>query len=157
MSNKTIKIDGDRVAAEEVLAQVKVWDQVIIGHKVSDLVEKCATDVSMFDVSSQQNGVNEYKQAWEKVCPYFIDGMQISRRDIKIYASQDLAVLHCHSKVEYSALRGTLDMPWCRTTLCMQKRDNQWCVVHQHISMPVDLMTGQAIVLKDRPKLRLVV
>lgn len=157
MLDKAIKIDGNRTAAEEVLAQVKVWDQVIIGNEVSDLVDQCATDVSMFDVSTQQNGLDEYKQAWEKFSPYFIDGMQISRRDVKLYASDDLAVLHCHSKVEHSVLKGQLEMPWCRTTLCMQKRDDQWCVVHQHISMPVDLSTGQAIVLKDRPKLRLVV
>ena len=156
----SIQIDGDPIAAEEVLAQVKIWDKVIIGHEVSALVKQCANDVSMFDVSTQQNGLEEYKNAWEQFSPYFIEGTQITRRDIKIYASEELAVMHCHSKVEHEALKGKLQMPWCRTTLCMQKRDNQWCVVHQHISIPVDLTTGKAIVLqdivlKDKPKLRL--
>ena len=62
-----------------------------------------------------------------------------------------------HFKVENPILKGKLDMPWCRTTLCLQKKDDAWLVVHQHISMPVDLLTGQAIVLKNKPKLRLVV
>lgn len=152
----SIQIDGDVVAAQEVLAQVKIWDQVIIGHEVSDLVQQCASDLSVFDVSTQQNGVEEYKSAWEKFSPYFIKGTQIKRRDVKIYASEALAVLHCHSKVEHEVFKGKLQMPWCRTTLCMQKHGEQWRVVHQHISMPVDLTTGKVILLKDKPKLRLV-
>ena len=76
---------------------------------------------------------------------------------MKVYTSDDLAVIHCHSKVENSLLQGKLQMPWCRTTLCMQKKKGHWLVVHQHISMPIDMVTGKAIVLKDRPKLRLVV
>lgn len=106
----SIQIDGDLIAAEEVLAQVKIWDKVIIGHEVSALVQQCANDVSMFDVSTQQNGVEEYKSAWEKFSPYFVEGTQITRRDIKIYASEELAVMHCHSKVEHEALKGKLQI-----------------------------------------------
>jgi len=152
-----IEIDGHQDIAEEVLSQIKLWDAAIIGKEIDDLVEKCTHDVSMFDVSTQLEGIDAYKKEWEKFSPYFNENMQIMRRDMKIYTSEDLAVLHCHSKVENSKLKGKLQMPWCRTTLCLQKKNNQWLVVHQHISMPIDIMTGKAIVLKDKPKLRLVV
>lgn len=157
MSVQSVQIDGDQVIAQQVLAQIRLWDQAVIARDTDILMQQCAQNVSLFDVSTQINGVKEYRAEWEKFTPYFMDGMQISRRDMKLYASESLAVLHCHSKVEHSALKGQLQMPWCRTTLCLQKIQGQWRVVHQHISMPVDMMTGKAIVLKDKPKLRLVV
>ncbi|NHC03452.1 nuclear transport factor 2 family protein [Acinetobacter sp. 187] len=157
MSLAAVQIDGDPIIAQEVLAQIKLWDQAVIGCDAEALLSQCAQNVSMFDVSSHINGLNEYRAEWEKFSPYFMDGMQISRRDVKLITSESLAVLHCQSKVEHSALKGKLQMPWCRTTLCLEKTQGQWRVVHQHISMPVDMMTGKAIVLKDKPKLRLVV
>ncbi|MEG0482927.1 MAG: nuclear transport factor 2 family protein [Acinetobacter sp.] len=152
-----IKIDGNRKIVDEVLSQIKLWDDAVIGQQVDHLLGHCADDISMFDVSTQLDGINAYKQEWEKFSPYFNANVQIVRRDIKIYASDELAVLHCHSKIENNLLKDQVKMPWCRTTLCLKKQQGQWLVVHQHISMPVDMMTGKAIVLKDNPKLRLVV
>ncbi len=152
-----IEIDGNQSVANEVISQIKLWDAAVVGQEIENLVGKCANNVSMFDVSSQLDGVDAYKTEWAKFSPYFNENMQIVRRDMKIYASDELAVLHCHSKVENSLLKDKLQMPWCRTTLCLQKKEGQWLVVHQHISMPIDMATGKAIVLKDQPKLRLVV
>lgn len=153
----TVIIEGDQKIANEVLAQIEIWDQIVLGQKKVDLNQYCASDVILFDVSTQHNSVKEYKAAWDQFKPFMMEGMQISRRDITICASDGLAVIHCHSKVENPALEEQLQIPWCRTTLCMQKRNGQWYVVHQHISMPVDLTTGKAIVLKDHPKLQFVV
>ncbi|SEM00396.1 MULTISPECIES: YybH family protein [unclassified Acinetobacter] len=153
----SIQIEGNVVAAHEVLAQLKEWDSALVGNNVDALIEQCAQNVSMFDVSTQLEGAEAYRKEWQKFSPYFFDGMQITRRDVKVHASDHLVVLHCHSKVEHKALKGQLQMPWCRTTLCLQKTNEQWVMVHQHISMPVDLATGKAIILKDKSKLRLVV
>lgn len=152
-----IRIDGDEIIAQQVIAQIKRWDQAVVGQHLSDLVVQCADDIEMFDVSSQIYGVEDYKTEWNKFSPYFSPEMSILRRDAKLFASAELAILSCHSKVEHTALKGQLDMPWCRTTLCLKKVNDQWRVVHQHISMPVDMLTGKAVILKDKPKLRMVV
>lgn len=152
-----IQIDGDKIIAQEVLAQLELWDQAVVGTNITALVEQCSPEMRMFDVSSQLSSVEEYKTEWAKFSPYFMDGMQISRREMTLHTSESLAVIHCLSKVEHTALKGKLQMPWCRTTLCLKKCNDHWLIVHQHISMPVDVMTGKAVVLKDKPKLRLVV
>lgn len=152
-----IQIDGDQHLAQEVLQQIKLWDNAITGTKINELINQCSKDVSMFDVSSQLNGIDEYKNEWQKFSPYFSKEMKISRRNVKLYASEELAILHCHSKVENLAMKDKVMMPWCRTTLCLKKQNNQWRVVHQHISMPINMITGQAVFLKDEPKLRMVI
>ncbi|TCM68064.1 ketosteroid isomerase-like protein [Acinetobacter calcoaceticus] len=149
-------IEGDRDAAQDVLHQIELWDKAVVGKCIDDLMQKCTRGVSMFDVSSQLTGAHVYREQWEKFSPYFNENMQITRRDVKLYTSKDLAVLHCYSKVENTALTHQA-MPWCRTTLCLQKRDGVWLVVHQHISMPVNIKSGNAIFIEDVPKLRLVI
>ena len=152
-----IAIDGNVKIADEIISQIELWDAAVLGNKIDQLLDQCADDVSMFDVSIQLDGIDAYKKEWEKFSPYFSENVQIVRRNMKIYASNDLAVLHCHSKVENSVLKEKLQMPWCRTTLCLKKKGGQWLVVHQHISMPIDMSTGKAIVIKDIAKLKLVV
>ena len=152
-----IEVEGNQQIAQDALEQILCWDQAVVGKKIDELMQYCADDVSMFDVSTQLECAKEYQAEWEKFSPYFCDEMKIVRRDVKIYASDELVVMHCHSRIENPILKGKLEMPWSRNTLCLQKRGDQWLVVHQHISMPVDLVTGQMLVLKDKPKLRLVV
>lgn len=152
-----IEIDGDHTVADEVLAVIQAWDQALLGQQVNNLMQQCATNITIFDVSSQLNGLKQYKSEWEKFSPYFTEQMKISRRDVRMHVANDLVVMHCHSRVENPILKGKFEMPWCRTTLCLQKKEDVWLVVHQHISMPVDMITRQAIVIKDKPKLRLVV
>ena len=152
-----VEVDGNHAVAQEVLDVIQAWDQALVGQHVDDLIQQCAADISIFDVSSQLDGVTQYKSEWEKFSPYFNVQMKISRREVRIHAADDLVVMHCHSRVENPILKGKLEMPWCRTTLCLQKKENIWLVVHQHISMPVDIISGQAIMLKAKPKLRLVI
>lgn len=152
-----IQIDGDQKIAQEVLEQIQRWDNAIIGTEMNELMQQCALDISMFDVSTQLSGVEEYRHEWQKISPYFSPDMKIVRRNVKLYASEQLAVLHCHSKIEVLSAKDLGNMPWCRTTLCLQKKKKQWRVVHQHISMPIDIVTGQVVFLPDEPKFKLVI
>ena len=61
-----------------------------------------------------------------------------------LQAGQDLAFVSCYSKVDVERYAPAPDIPWCRTTLCFRKKRHQWEIVHQHISMPVEMQPGQA-------------
>lgn len=153
-----IQIEGDQSIAKEVLQQIKDWDAAVIALNIDGMVEQCTDRVSLFDVGSQLTGVRVYRRAWEQFRSYFSPNIRIIRRHVTLYCSNDLAVMHCYSKVEDADERVAKEknMPWCRTTLCLQKQNEVWLVVHQHISMPVNMSNGNAIVIQDVPKLSLV-
>lgn len=153
---KKIAIEGDREIATEVIDQIALWDKAIIRQQIDTVIEYCSEKVSLFDVSSQIIGIKAYRQEWEKLSPYFSQHIDILRRDIKLHISADLAVMHCLTKVVDVSTDTTI-VPWCRTTLCLQKQEQRWLVVHQHISIPINMQTGNIILIKDTPKLRLVV
>ena len=73
-----IEIEGDSHIAQEVIQQIQLWDKAVVGKRIDDLIHQCANDVSMFDVSSQLNGIHQYKTEWEKFSPYFNENMHIS-------------------------------------------------------------------------------
>lgn len=166
-----IQVEGDHDVAEEVLNEIYGWDAAVSALNIDGVVQHCTDRVSLFDVSSQLTGVALYRKAWEQFSPYFCQNMRITRRNVTLYCSHDLAVMHCYSKVEDASATPEQNdnqqqnpsnphnqsMPWCRTTLCLQKQNGIWLVVHQHISMPVNMSNGNAIVIKDVPKLRLVI
>lgn len=154
-----IQVEGDHKAASEVLKQIQDWDAAVVALNIDDVVEQCTDQVSLFDVGSQLTGTSIYRKAWEQFSPYFSPSMKITRRHVTLYCSKDLAFMHCYSKVEDTdeTFAQAKNMPWCRTTLCLQKKNDVWLVVHQHISMPVNMSSGSAIVIQELPTLSLVI
>ena len=79
-----VEIIGDSSLGREILEQIQHWDQAVINKDIDQIADQCADDVSMFDVSSQMNGIEEYKTEWYKFSPYFNENMKISRKEIKV-------------------------------------------------------------------------
>lgn len=153
---KNICIEGNREIAEEVMDQIALWDQAIIQQQIDHITQFFSDQVSLFDVGSQIVGLRDYRREWEKFSPYFSTHIDIVRGNIKIHVATDLAVMHCLTKVIDTTTKTTL-VPWCRTTLCLQKTAERWLLVHQHISVPVNMQTGNIVLIRDTAKLRLVV
>ncbi|WP_111858227.1 YybH family protein [Acinetobacter sp. CFCC 10889] len=151
------EVDGDPIAAKNVLAQIQKWDHALKNNDLEQITQDYADDIRLFDVSSQLNGLEQYKTELEKISPYFTHNINIRRRDLKIHVSGDVAFLYCYTKMENPQLNEFFQMPWCRTTLCLQKKNDQWVLLHQHISMPVNMLTKKAIDLKVKAQLKLVV
>jgi len=66
-----IAIDGNVKIADEIISQIELWDAAVLGNKIDHLLDQCADDINMFDVSIQLDGIDAYKKEWEKFSPYF--------------------------------------------------------------------------------------
>lgn len=148
-----IEIEGDRVIAQQVIQHIYQWDKAIVQNNIEALMQKCTAGFNMFDVSGQISGAAVYRQQWERFSSSFNEHMKISRRKMKLYIAEDLAVLHCYSRVENILLQHQ-SMPWCRTTLCLHKQEGEWLIAHQHISMPVNLSNGSVIMMDEIPQFK---
>lgn len=139
-----MKVMGDLQAGQEVIAVLKDWDKAVCSLDLHEIIAHCSADVSLFDVSTQMSGIAAYQQLWERDFAYLRTGLRVFRDHLNVHAAPDLAFVSCYSKVDVESGAPTPDIPWCRTTLCFRKKRHQWKIVHQHISMPVDLQSGQA-------------
>ncbi|OTG87726.1 hypothetical protein B9T31_04340 [Acinetobacter sp. ANC 4558] len=130
---------GDEHLAQEVLFKIKQWDDAIAKLDIYAISDLCERNMQVFDVSSQIEGVSEFKNLWQEYKPYFANNVRVYRKEIKIFVESDLAFMHCYAKVDHAESDKLLNLPWCRTTLCFQKNHGKWKIAHQHISVPQNL------------------
>lgn len=133
----SIQFVGNQHIAQEVLFKMKQWDNAVAKMDIDAITELCQSDVSLFDLSSELEGKEKYRELWETYSPYFLSAVKVERKEIKIYADENIAFVHCLSKIDSVHQQMNSKLPWCRTTMCFQKQQGKWKVVHQHISLPI--------------------
>ena len=65
-------------------------------------------------------------------------------RDLNISTSGEIAVAHWLSRASGTLMNGREVGSWVRATSCCQRSNNRWLVTHEHISLPVDFVSGSA-------------
>ncbi|MFJ5865032.1 YybH family protein [Streptomyces parvus] len=66
-------------------------------------------------------------------------------RDLEITAGTDLAFCHFLVRISGTMRDGTEVGMWVRATCCLRRVDDAWTIVHEHVSVPFDADTGQAV------------
>jgi ketosteroid isomerase-like protein len=70
-------------------------------------------------------------------------GMEI--RQLNILTSGDVAVSHWLSRASGTLKNGNEVGCWVRATSCCQRSNHRWLITHEHVSWPVDVMSGNAV------------
>ena len=146
-----IEIIGNKESAAEIIYLISQWDESVANCDSNSLAKDYIENVAIFDIGTQLVGSNKYKDLWKSCFPYFGDSPKVSRRKVKLYAGKDLAFMHFYSKVSGSNIPDPDEQPWCRTTVCFQKPGGGWCVVHEHVSMPIDFEKGAPALIIGEP------
>ena len=78
----------------------------------------------------------------------WFDGYQgsidMESRDLRIVASEDMAVAYWLSRAKGTLKTGQQVGSWVRATSCCHRSDHRWLITHEHISLPVDVRSGSA-------------
>ncbi|WP_374668423.1 nuclear transport factor 2 family protein [Acinetobacter sp.] len=131
-----MKITGDQAAGQEIVEFLNSWDKAICSLDMHEIVKHCAADVSFYDVTINFNGISAYQQLWHAYKDYFRKGLKVFRDNVNINAEPNIAFAYCLSKIDVESGIPTPGILWCRTSICFRKKNNQWKVIHQHISSP---------------------
>ncbi len=149
--NTDIEIHGDRAAAKEILALTALWDQAVQEQNADALLHGYIENVELYDIGGELVGRPRLKEIWQSSFQYFGSDPQVFRRRVQLYAGTDVAFLHFYSRICGSNQPDPAASPWCRTTVCFHRQDSQWKVVHEHISMRVDLESGAPAMIFGEP------
>jgi ketosteroid isomerase-like protein len=66
-------------------------------------------------------------------------------RDVKILESGDVASAHMLIRTSGTLKNGHEVGYWVRTTNGFRRSNHEWLITHEHVSLPVDLETGKAV------------
>jgi ketosteroid isomerase-like protein len=135
---------------EKAIAAVE--QRIVEGFKAKDaaaIMSNFAAGDSLvvFDVTIPRQfvGASAYKKDWEDffaMVPGPIISCEMS--DLSITASGKLGFSHCILHAAWNDKEGKKIEIAVRVTDGFQKIDGKWLIVHEHVSVPVDLNTGMA-------------
>lgn len=150
--NEVISKAGSGAQDEaEIRRLAAAWSKALEEKDIDGLVKGYVPDALLFDVKPpyQTQGVDAIRRLWEACLPYFPARYKSERRDFKVMVGGDAAFAHCLHHIQPIGEESRAGETWIRVTICYQKIDGRWHVVHEHVSVPFDPMTGQVSFITD--------
>lgn len=123
----------------EIQALADHWAESMRKRDVNAIMEHYSNDVVAFDVPPPHTvtgkaAVSQNLESWLKI---FDGPIDVEFKDISIVvAGDELAVLRQLARVSDSG-KGPDSGMWVRVTVCYQKQDGKWLVIHEHASVPL--------------------
>jgi ketosteroid isomerase-like protein len=103
-------------------------------------------DLVVFDVIPplQYTGWNAYKEDWKKVLAGCAGAPTMDIRELRVYGDMRFAFSHSIQHFACKDPKGKMLEMTMRATDGYANFDGKWLIVHEHLSVPVDLATGRA-------------
>jgi uncharacterized protein (TIGR02246 family) len=140
--------DGDGAGAEQEIREVhERWFADTATKDLDDMMATIADDI----VSYEHEGPLRYVgvAAVREVCLRGLDAggdaeIHFDVPDLKIMVRDDLAVAWGLDHIQVDQAKGQKIDSWSRGTRVFARRNGEWLMIHQHLSIPYDPATGQA-------------
>jgi uncharacterized protein (TIGR02246 family) len=107
-----------------------------------------APDVVSFDVQPplQVVGREAKSRNWVEVFTVLERPLDYGIRDLTIVVDGDLAFAHSLNRLIGTLKNGKRSGFWVRATACFRKIDGRWLIAHDHVSVPLDMVSGRGMV-----------
>jgi uncharacterized protein (TIGR02246 family) len=146
-SPRTKKQTAADPAEDEIRAVMGAWSEALEARDPEGLAAGCASDVRLFDVKPpyEIRGRKQYRAMWQECLPYFPEKFRSERSGLEIAVSGYVAFAHCMHRIVPIGEEHPAAAMWMRVTACFRRIGGQWQAVHEHVSIPFDPTTGQAV------------
>jgi ketosteroid isomerase-like protein len=114
-----------------------------------------APDIVSFDVGPplQVVGAEAKSRNWVDAFTMFQRPLRFEIRDHTITVDGDMSFAHGFNRLSGTLQNGNrMDGSWVRATYCFRKIDGRWLVVHDHVSVPLDVATGRGVLDLEPPR-----
>jgi len=126
--------------------RVEDWVKAIRAKDIDGVTSLYAPDLISFDLAPPLRyfGADGKRRAWQEAFAAFSGPIAYEVRDLNVTTNGELALVHSLNHIQVTLPGGHIDM-WLRWTACFRQIDGVWLVVHDHVSVPVDPVRGQAV------------
>jgi uncharacterized protein (TIGR02246 family) len=106
-----------------------------------------APDIVSFDIVPplQHVGAEEKWKNWVDVFTAYQHPLGYEIRELTITLGDDVAFGHSLNRISGTLKNGSRSDFWVRWTACFRKIDGNWLIAHDHVSVPLDVGSGRAL------------
>jgi len=125
-------------------------DRFVKAYRARDIdgvISVFAPEIVSFDLVPplQEVGTEMFRNRWERNFASYEAPIDFEVRDLCITAGDDAAFSHSLNRVSGTMKNGQKTERWLRWTACYRKTNGAWRIVHEQVSVPVDLRNGKAM------------
>ena len=146
-----MKIEQKRQDEMAIRGLIDQWSRAVEAKDAAAIVEAYTPDTVLYDAIPPHRtvGADAIKAIWQQCFPYFPEKFRSEHKDLAVEVDGDIAFVHgLHHFVPEPA-----DHPcgstWMRVTACYRRIGGRWRVVHEHVSIPFNPVTGKASYITD--------
>lgn len=106
-----------------------------------------APDIVSFDIVPplRHVGAEAKWRNWADVFAVYQRPLGYETRDLTITVGGDVAFGYSVNRISGTLRNGATNATWVRWTGCFRKIDGTWLIAHDQVSVPVDMMSGRAL------------
>ena len=127
---------------EEVLRhRIEELSQAIRNKDIERLMSFYSSNVVAFDVRPplEARGADSYRGNFERWFDSFEGPISFELKNLRVVPGEPTAFCHYLSLIVGAKPGGGTVGYWARGTTCFERRDGEWLVTHEHISMPAQM------------------
>jgi uncharacterized protein (TIGR02246 family) len=91
-------------------------------------------------------GLRAYRKVFEAFLTTYSGSVEVRTNDMRIEVEGNLAFSHRVNQTSLSDLEGNKLHYSSRVTQVYRKINGKWLIIHEHNSVPVDLLTGKPVI-----------
>lgn len=133
-------------AEASIRSLVNAFADAIRAKDVAAVMSVFAPDVRSFDLGPplEHGGGEVFVEHWRRLFDAFDGPLEYEVRDLVVSVGGDLAFSHSLNRTAGTTKSGQRSERWLRWTACYRQLGADWRIVHEHVSVPVDVSTGEA-------------
>ena len=130
----------------QIRDRLNEWTRALHAKDLGALTALYAPDTIAFDLMPpSQVDASHYRKNFERWFGSMQGPIEYEIHDLRVTMSDDVAFSHNLGHVKGTRANGEKADYWVRVTVGLQKRNGEWLVIHDHVSMPFDMETGKAV------------
>ena len=121
--------------------------KAIRAKDINGVMSVFAPEVISFDLGPplQHGGGDTFTKRWQELFESYQSPIDYEVRDLSITANDDVAFSHSLNRISGTMKNGQQTDHWLRWTACYRKTNDKWLIVHEQVSVPIDLGNGKAM------------
>jgi ketosteroid isomerase-like protein len=144
---------AQRVEEAEIRERIDAFERAIRAKDLEGVLSLYAPDIRSFDLGPplQYLGVDAYRKPWEDTFVSFEGPIGYEVRELGVTAAGELGFSHSLNRMSGTLESGQEVALWVRWTACFRRINGRWLIVHEQVSVPVDLDSGRALLDLEPP------
>lgn len=140
-TKKKVTVEG------QIRKQIGSFVKAFANKDLGLMMSLFAPQMVSFDIIPplQYVGSKAYREVWKETFSLFQDPIDIAIHNLSITPGKNVAFSHCFLRLCATMMNGQKIDYWERLTCCFERIEDNWLIVHEHVSLPADLETGKAV------------